>query len=103
MRESWEMVTSSRMQDMVQTRKKNTLSVTKLFFLLLKCLLLGFSASRAHHSQRAVNIFGTRGASKIMCVTGLSLAANISFRKNKDSAPGNAKTRENYGTQMKTL
>ena len=33
MREPWEMVTASRMQNMVQIRKKNSYFVTKLLFL----------------------------------------------------------------------
>ena len=47
MREPLEMVTASRMQNMVQIRKENIYSVTISFFEILEEVLLGLSALRA--------------------------------------------------------
>ena len=47
MREPLEMITVSRMQNMVEIRKKNTCFVTNYFFEIFEKVLLGLSAFRA--------------------------------------------------------
>ena len=47
MREPLGMVKASLMQNMVETRKKNTCFVNKLLFKILEKVLLGLSALRA--------------------------------------------------------